>query len=116
MESEEPHWPLPDLAFRCLDWDSLEYEIPKGLGCSSGTRPSAWELAFRAGLGVPGSARVRGMGVPLICQEYGLVVAGPAFLVELWAPSAAGRYRRDPEVLIGRRKPSFSLVPEAGTL
>lgn len=90
--------------------------MPKGLGSSSETLPPAWGLALRAGRGVPGSASVQGTGPPLACQECGLAAAGLAFLVELWAPSAAGRYRRGPEVLTGRRKPSLSLVPDAGTL
>lgn len=112
MESDEAHWPAPVLAFRCFAWDSLEYGIPKGLGRSSAALPSAGGLAFRASPGLPGPASVRGTGQALACQRCGPATAGPAFLLELWAPSAAGRYRGGPGVLSGREKPSLSLAPE----
>lgn len=114
LESDGAHWLPPVLAFRCFDWDSLEYGIPKGLGCSSVALLLARALAFRAGLGLPGPGNMRGPGPLLACQCWGPAIAGPAFLLELWALSAVGRNCGGPRVLSGRGKPSFSLVPEAG--
>ena len=34
---------------------------------------------------------MRGPGPLLACQCWGPAIAGPAFLLELWAPSAVGR-------------------------
>lgn len=73
LESDKAHWPLPGLAFRCFDWDSLEYGIPKGLG-----------RALAASRGPPGSGSVWDTGLPLAGQQW-----EPPFRAE--APSAAGQ-------------------------
>lgn len=98
LESDGAHWLLPDLAFRCFDWDNLEYGIPKGLGCSSVVLPSARMPVFRAGLVFLGSGSMRGVGPPLGCHWCGPAVAGFTFLGELWVPSAR-RNRGAPGVL-----------------